>query len=61
MMYQMGEQGLFEFRRMWTALDKLDFELAAQEALDSVWAKQTPDRAERIAEVIRTGEMTPYS
>ena len=57
MRFQLGAQGIRAFRRMWKAIGKHDFEAASVEALDSVWAKQTPSRAKEIAEQLRTGVM----
>ena len=54
MAYQMGADGLNGFTKMWAALDREDFEAAADEALDSKWAKQTPNRARRMANLIRS-------
>ena len=39
---------------MWAALDSKDYEPAAAEMLDSKWARQTPERAEELAEIMRT-------
>tara|TARA_R110000796_G_scaffold44892_1_gene109084 strand:+ start:1941 stop:2414 length:474 start_codon:yes stop_codon:yes gene_type:complete len=55
--YQLGVTGLYNFKNMWAALKTEDYNKAATEALDSRWAKQTPERAERVAEVIRSGSM----
>lgn len=52
MAYQMGVHGLMGFSRMWRALEQGDWELAAEEALDSRWADQTPRRAHEIASMI---------
>ena len=30
-----------------------EFQLAAEEMLDSLWAKQTPSRANRLADIVR--------
>ena len=53
MAYQMGVGGLFQFRRMWAAIQRGDFETAYKEALDSRWAKQTPNRALAVAGLLR--------
>lgn len=53
MAYQIGLDGLLKFGKMLEALTTGDRQLAATEALDSLWAKQTPQRAERIASQIR--------
>ena len=55
--YQLGVTGLFNFKRMWIAFDEGDYVKAAKEALDSRWAKQTPERAKRVAMVIETGNI----
>ncbi len=60
MAYQMGVSGLCGFLNMWDALDRGDYEKAAEEALDSVWARQTKKRAGRIAEILRTGVIKGY-
>lgn len=60
MAYQMGADGLRKFKRMLAALNAGDWELAEKEALDSEWAKQTPERAKRHAEMLRTGELLPF-
>ena len=56
MAYQLGTAGLLRFRNMWAALDRGFYDQAADEALDSLWARQTPNRAERVAAAIRKGE-----
>lgn len=55
MMYQMGFSGLYEFTNMWKAIYLGDYEDAAKAMLNSKWAKQTPARANRHAETMRTG------
>lgn len=57
MAFQLGVTGLQAFKNMWAALEQRDFETAADEALDSRWAKQTPSRAAEIAAQLRTGVM----
>lgn len=53
MSYQLGVRGLLGFKKMLAALWDGDREKAAHEALDSLWAQQTPDRAKRVASLIR--------
>lgn len=53
MAYQMGVAGVLRFQKMLDALKAGDRALAANEALDSTWAKQTPQRAQRVAALIR--------
>ena len=60
MCYQLGVTGCLNFKAMWLCLAEKDYEGAAREALDSEWARQTPNRAARIAEVIRTGNTDDY-
>lgn len=52
MAYQMGLSGVKGFKNMWKALGNGTYALAAVHALDSRWAKQTPNRAERHARVL---------
>lgn len=55
MAYQLGTSGLLAFTGMLSAMQASRFEEAADEAMDSRWAKQTPERAARISEMIRKG------
>jgi len=52
MAYQLGVSGALRFVKMWTALEKSEYELAAEEMLDSTWAKQTPGRAQELSSLI---------
>lgn len=52
MAFQLGRGGLDSFRKMWAALAARDAHGASQEALNSRWARQTPDRARRTAALI---------
>ncbi len=60
MAYQMGDHALHKFTKMMNAIEKGDFIEAANEMLDSRWARQTPERAQRHAEQMRTGQWHPY-
>ena len=53
MAYQLGVGGVLKFKRMWSALKSADYKKASEEMLDSKWAKQTPDRANRLAKKMR--------
>lgn len=53
MAFQLGGNGLSKFRKMIQALRVEDWQKAADEALDSLWAKQTPNRAKRVVGMIR--------
>lgn len=55
MAFQMGADGLFKFKGMLKCLELNDFDGAAKAMLDSLWAKQTPSRAKRLSEQMRTG------
>jgi lysozyme len=56
MAYQLGVKGVLNFKKMLDAMKYGDFGRAADEALDSTWAKQTPKRAYRVSQLIRNGE-----
>ena len=51
---QLGPAGVLGFHHMLEALAAEDWDGAATAALDSQWARETPARAKRIAEAIRT-------
>ena len=53
MAYQMGVDGLLGFKDMLASLQWGDRDEAADEALDSKWARQTPARANRVAHLLR--------
>ncbi len=55
MAYNLGLDRLRGFRRMLAALQAGDYEEAARQALDSLWARQVGDRARRIAGLIGEG------
>lgn len=56
MSYQLGVEGLAGFPKMLKAVEGQQWEEAERQALDSLWAKQTPARAQRVAKQLRTGE-----
>lgn len=58
MCFNLGVSGLLKFKRMIQALQSGDYEAAATEALDSLWARQVGERAERIAQQFRDGGTT---
>lgn len=55
MAYQLGVKGLSKFYRMLKALKDMDYDTAADEMLNSLWARQTPQRCKRLSEVMRNG------
>lgn len=56
MCFQLGLPRLSGFKKMLAALEAYDWPEAAREALDSKWAKvDTPERAQRMAAMIREG------
>lgn len=62
MCFQMGignaanGTGLLGFKNTLTMIERGEYENAARGMLNSLWAKQTPNRAKRLAEQMRTGE-----
>jgi len=57
MAFQLGVKGVSKFKHMLRALEMGCYDTAADEALDSRWAKQTPERAQRVALQMRLGEV----
>lgn len=56
MAFQMGAAGLAQFRQTLAAVRDERFANAAALMLQSLWAKQTPARANRMARQMETGE-----
>jgi lysozyme len=54
--FNLGIPTLLKFQNMWAAIEEEDFERAAEEAMDSRWAKQVGRRAERLCQAMATGE-----
>lgn len=57
MTFEMGIQGVLEFRVMIFNLTNGFFELAAKDMLSSKWAEQVPGRAQRLALIMETGSL----
>lgn len=53
MCYQMGFAGFCKFKKAIVNMIDKDWKGAATEMLDSLWAKQTPNRANRLADIVR--------
>ncbi|SFB73949.1 lysozyme [Polaromonas sp. OV174] len=55
MAFQMGVDGLLGFKNTLAMVRSGDFAGAAAGMLQSLWAKQTPERAERLSRQMKTG------
>lgn len=55
MLFQMGFKGVNNFKRMIICLKEEDYEGAADEMLDSQWARNHKTRAFRLAQMMRSG------
>ena len=53
MVFQLGKTGVSKFRKMWDALAEKNYIGASYEMLDSRWAKQTPNRAKDMAQIMK--------
>ena len=53
MVFQLGKTGVSKFRKMWDALSEKNYIGASFEMLDSRWAKQTPNRAKDMAQIMK--------
>jgi len=53
MCYQLGVTGVSKFRKAISALQEGEWNEAADEMLDSLWAKQTPNRAKELSNIVR--------
>ena len=52
MCYQLGITGVSKFRKTLAYLENHEFRMASKEMLDSKWARQTPNRANRLSDII---------
>lgn len=55
MCFNLGITRLAMFKKMWAAIGDGDWDRAADEALDSKWARQVGNRATELAEMLRRG------
>lgn len=55
MAFQMGVDGLMGFKNTLKMIEEGKYMMAAAGMLQSKWAKQTPDRAERLSKMMETG------
>lgn len=58
MVFQMGLDGVAAFHNTLAAMERGDFKAAADGMRNSLWAKQTPARAQKLARIMETGEDT---
>jgi lysozyme len=56
MSFQMGVEGLLGFKNTLAMVRQGQYTQASLGMLQSLWAKQTPERAWRLSEQMRTGE-----
>ena len=54
MAYQLGFRCFCKFKKTIAYLEEADWENASKEMLDSKWAKQTPNRAKELSEIIKS-------
>ncbi len=54
MCYQLGLRGFSKFKKTIYLLETEQYEDASVEMLDSLWAKQTPNRAKELSEKLRS-------
>src|SRR5690606_15358610 len=55
MRFNLGAAGFRKFRKMIAALERDDYDTAADEMVDSAWYHQVGTRARRLVEMMRTG------
>lgn len=56
MVFNLGINRFLTFQKMLAALQVYDYNRAANEMLDSRWAQQVGQRAQTLADIMRTGE-----
>ena len=57
MAFNLGFAGLMGFKNMWAAIGRRDWDRAADEMLNSKWARQVGVRAVELSEIMRAGEV----
>ena len=60
MCYQLGVSGVCRFNKMWKCLKVGDYAGAAVEMKDSSWQTQTPNRCERLSEMMESDKLHEY-
>jgi len=56
MSFQLGMSGLMKFKNTLRKVEAGDYDGAADNMMKSLWARQTPNRAQRLADQMRTGQ-----
>ena len=56
MCYQLGVNGFSKFKKTIKLLSNRNFAKASTEMLDSLWAKQTPNRALKLSNIVKEGK-----
>lgn len=56
MAFNMGVGGLLEFKNTLASIEKGHYRKASKQMLQSKWAKQVPNRAGELSEMMKTGE-----
>lgn len=56
MAFQLGIEGLMGFKTTLALISQGDYDQASQQMLKSKWASQTPARAARLAQQMKTGK-----
>lgn len=59
MAFNLGITKLRQFKLMWAAIEDNDFEVAAQEMLNSKWSRDVGARSLQLSEQMRTGLYKP--
>ena len=54
MCFQLGLRGYSKFLKTISYLEKENYLEASKEMLDSKWAKQTPNRAKKLSEIVKS-------
>ena len=56
MAYQMGVDGLLSFKNTLALIEAGEYDKAATMAMQSLWARQTPNRAKRVTDLLRSAQ-----
>ena len=54
MAYELGDTGLAAFHTMLRLLEQGDYTAAADDALQTLWAREVPNRARRVTDLFRS-------